>query len=598
MSALRQPEAVAAAKLCGRLAGQSFYTQNHPKMSDQETEFDNPVADTFERDSKPESFEADNRGEVKSPRSRESARQKREAKKAARLAAAQHAAEFQMLGKSLGLLEPDSPIRIVCFRITTNWIFEHLILVLILFAPCVLVLQMPAYVHELSQDSLNIIHALDIATLCIFTVESAMKIIALGFVRGQGTYLRNAWNRLDFFLVAMTWCSIILNRETPLFKLFRALRALRPLRKLRLMAGLAAILEFYPYILNVCAFLVFFMSIFGAVGVQMLGGVTSYRCVDIEALDASASADSALYDCPINVPCNDQRRCILAEDSLSVYPDDRIHEVKIVGFDNILQSFLTQFVVTTLDEWPAISHPISDVNGQTAFFVWPFFMTQVLVLSVITANLFVSVICYAFGNAEGLEDAATVAARVKKVRALFDRFDKDKSGEIESKEIHAVAETVGVALTEDEMSTALWEMDYDGSGMVDFEEFAEWWRSTSTVAARIRRAVVHEEALIQSAFEKIDLDGNKTLDRNEVNQLAFQMGITLVDAELKQCMFEMDADGSNEVDYSEFTSWWFSGSKVAEKVARAAKGEEAKLQALFNKLDVNSSGMYVLALPS
>jgi len=37
--------------------------------------------------------------------------------------------------------------------------------------------------------------------LGIFTVEAALKILALGFVLHRGSYLRNTWNIMDFIVV-------------------------------------------------------------------------------------------------------------------------------------------------------------------------------------------------------------------------------------------------------------------------------------------------------------------------------------------------------------------------------------------------------------
>ena len=37
--------------------------------------------------------------------------------------------------------------------------------------------------------------------LGIFTVEAGLKILALGFVLHRGSYLRNAWNIMDFIVV-------------------------------------------------------------------------------------------------------------------------------------------------------------------------------------------------------------------------------------------------------------------------------------------------------------------------------------------------------------------------------------------------------------
>ncbi|KAL1402082.1 hypothetical protein quinque_001257 [Culex quinquefasciatus] len=37
--------------------------------------------------------------------------------------------------------------------------------------------------------------------LCIFTIEAALKIVALGLVLHTDSYLRNIWNMMDFFVV-------------------------------------------------------------------------------------------------------------------------------------------------------------------------------------------------------------------------------------------------------------------------------------------------------------------------------------------------------------------------------------------------------------
>lgn len=39
--------------------------------------------------------------------------------------------------------------------------------------------------------------------MVIFTSECVMKIIAFGFVMHPGSYLRNGWNLLDFFIVVI-----------------------------------------------------------------------------------------------------------------------------------------------------------------------------------------------------------------------------------------------------------------------------------------------------------------------------------------------------------------------------------------------------------
>jgi len=43
--------------------------------------------------------------------------------------------------------------------------------------------------------------------LGIFIVEAALKILALGFVLHRGSYLRNAWNIMDFIVVVTGYVS-------------------------------------------------------------------------------------------------------------------------------------------------------------------------------------------------------------------------------------------------------------------------------------------------------------------------------------------------------------------------------------------------------
>ena len=45
----------------------------------------------------------------------------------------------------------------------------------------------------------------------IFTVEAALKILALGFVLHRGSYLRNAWNIMDFIVVVTGYVSLTSN---------------------------------------------------------------------------------------------------------------------------------------------------------------------------------------------------------------------------------------------------------------------------------------------------------------------------------------------------------------------------------------------------
>ena len=74
----------------------------------------------------------------------------------------------------------------------------------------------------------------------IFTVEIIIKTTSLGFVLGKEAYLKNSWNVLDFFLIALSIIEEFINRflskeigSLSMFRIFRIIRALRPLRAIK-----------------------------------------------------------------------------------------------------------------------------------------------------------------------------------------------------------------------------------------------------------------------------------------------------------------------------------------------------------------------------
>ncbi len=61
--------------------------------------------------------------------------------------------------------------------------------------------------------------------------EMIIKVTAQGLIMDSGSYLRESWNRLDFFIVITSLIDMSLTGSRIGFiKIFRMLRVLRPLR--------------------------------------------------------------------------------------------------------------------------------------------------------------------------------------------------------------------------------------------------------------------------------------------------------------------------------------------------------------------------------
>ena len=61
------------------------------------------------------------------------------------------------------------------------------------------------------------------------------------------------------------------------------------------------------------------------------------------------------------------------------------------------------------------------------------------------------------------------------IRAAFDMFDTDKSGSIDAREFQSLCFEIGEVLSKRQVANAVQAIDRDGSGAIEFDEFAMWW---------------------------------------------------------------------------------------------------------------------------
>jgi hypothetical protein len=118
---------------------------------------------------------------------------------------------------------------------------------------------------------------LDNTFTVLFLLEMLVKLVALGVIMDDGSYLRDNWNRLDFFIVNASIIELIFKDfDLPIIKIFRMLRTLRPLRfishnvAMRLIVG--ALIESVGSIFNVVNVVAVMFLIFAIVGVSFFGG--------------------------------------------------------------------------------------------------------------------------------------------------------------------------------------------------------------------------------------------------------------------------------------------------------------------------------------
>ena len=134
-------------------------------------------------------------------------------------------------GVSLGIFPVKHPLRQSIAKFVLHPSFDHCILFLIMISSLMLAVESPLWDPNSAVSKAFL--KTDIVMTVAFTMEMLLKIITLGFLLHSNSYLRSAWNVLDFVIVIVSILSLAAS-DIPGLKSLRALRTLRVLRPLRL----------------------------------------------------------------------------------------------------------------------------------------------------------------------------------------------------------------------------------------------------------------------------------------------------------------------------------------------------------------------------
>jgi hypothetical protein len=138
---------------------------------------------------------------------------------------------------------------------------------------------------EGNDDIMNFNSTIDKAFNVLFCIEMIVKLIALGLCMDEGSYLRDSWNQLDFFIVNTSILDMSTeNLKLPFIKIFRMLRVLRPLRFITTNVALkmivSALLGSVAHIFNVLVVVAMVFLIFAIMGVSFFAGGFFYCSLD------------------------------------------------------------------------------------------------------------------------------------------------------------------------------------------------------------------------------------------------------------------------------------------------------------------------------
>jgi len=133
------------------------------------------------------------------------------------------------------------------------------------------------------------------------------------------------------------------------------------------------------------------------------------------------------------------------------------------------------------------------------------------------------------------------------LKKAFDTFDVEKKGSIGTVMIGTILGMLGINLDEKMLADIIAEVDDDGSGELEFEEFI-------TLASRF---MVEEDAEamqqeLKEAFRLYDKGGNGYITTETLKEILKELDDNITNEELDMMIAEIDSDGSGTVDFDEF----------------------------------------------
>lgn len=252
---------------------------------------------------------------------------------------------------------------------------------------------------------------LDLIVTFLFTAEMIAKMHIRGVLRGEVPYMKDRWCQFDFFMVLCLWVSVLLQvfeltHVVPAYSYWSILRCLRPLILIRVFR---VFLKFslpknrinsifkrsYQQIKNVTIFFLFFMSLYGLLGVQFFGELR-YHCVkdtvvnaseitvfDLAVPDAYCSPDPGIgYQCPGKMKCMEL--------------DIAINKRGFNGFDELPTSFFTVYEAASQEGWVFLMYRATDCLPSWIAVIY--FISLIFLLAWLVKNIFIAVIIESFAE--------------------------------------------------------------------------------------------------------------------------------------------------------------------------------------------------------
>lgn len=235
---------------------------------------------------------------------------------------------------ALYLLSQENKFRQKLLAISKSKHFDNFVMVLIVLSSFKLAFD--SYIMEEIESKTGFWYSFsrwtDATFTILFTFEMLIKIISMGYFMDEGSYMRESWNLLDFFIVMSSLFDLLQLAETGFIKVIRILRILRPLRFIShnkaMKMIVAALLDSGGSLFNVSIVIMVVWLMFAILAINLFAGKFFYCDIDTYLLHSKTD-------------------CLKAGGKWNRYD---------TNFDNALEAMKALFILASLEGWPDIMY--------------------------------------------------------------------------------------------------------------------------------------------------------------------------------------------------------------------------------------------------
>lgn len=137
-------------------------------------------------------------------------------------------------------------------------------------------------------------------------------------------------------------------------------------------------------------------------------------------------------------------------------------------------------------------------------------------------------------------------------KLAFDLFDVRHEGQISTKDLGRVMKSLGEESNPHELRQMIREIDQDGNGLIDFDEF-------TYLMTKVKKDVEDTSSELKDVFHQFDVNGDGYITVDDLKAVMAKVKEKATDAEIQQMIRIADKKGKGKVDLKSFLE--FVGKK-------------------------------------